>query len=81
MITFRTSTEITADRRIVLALPPETPVGKAELVVTVSPQDTSASPRGDLKRHFGAIHGGDARAADNQRIDADLARAYQDSHD
>ena len=91
MITFRTSTEITADRRVVLVLPPETPLGKAELVVTVSPaeivlagvvpQVTTRSQLGTLRRHFGTIHGGDPRAADNERIDADLARAYGESHD
>ncbi len=36
MITFRISTDITADRRIVLTLPSEVPTGKAELVVTVA---------------------------------------------
>lgn len=81
MITFRTSTEITTDRRILLDLPPETPIGKAELVVTVSPQQPAASPNGNLRSHFGTIRGGDRRAADNRRIDADLAREYGDTHD
>ena len=81
MITFRTSTEITADRRVVLTLPPETPEGKAELVVTVAPQGNSVSPRGSLRRRFGTVHGGDPRSADNDRIDADLSRAYGDSHE
>lgn len=81
MITFRTSAEIAADCRVVLVLPPETPLGKAELVVSVSPQETAASPPGNLRLLFGTLHGGDPGAADNQRIDADLARAYGDSHD
>jgi len=81
MITFRTSTEVTADRQIVLVLPAETPLGKAELVVSISPTDVTASPRGSLRRQFGAIRGGDPRAADNQRIDADLAHAYDRSHE
>jgi len=81
MITFRTSTEITADRRVVLTLPPETPEGKAELVVTVAPQGNSILPRGNLRRRFGTVQGGDPRSADNDRIDADLARAYGDSHE
>jgi hypothetical protein len=80
MITFRTSTEVMADRRVVLTLPPDTPMGKAELVVTVAPQEDKVSPHGNLRRRFGTAHSGDARSADNDRIDADLARAYGDSH-
>jgi len=81
MITFRTATEISEDRRVVLVLPPETPMGKAELVVMVAPQQVSSIGRGNLRRQFGAVHGGDPRSADNERIDADLARAYGDSHE
>jgi hypothetical protein len=36
MITLRISTEVKADRQVVLTLPPEVPTGMAELVVTVS---------------------------------------------
>ncbi len=32
-------------------------------------------------RHFGAINSGDSRSADNEKIDADLIRAYEDTHD
>ena len=81
MITFRTSAEVTVDRSIVLVLPPETPLGKAELTVTVSTSDEVVSQRGSLRRHFGAIRGGDPRAADNDRVDADLARTYQHSQE
>ena len=38
MITFRITTDVTDDRRIVLTLPPEVPTGHAELVVTVDSQ-------------------------------------------
>jgi hypothetical protein len=76
MITFRISTDVEADRQVVLTLPPQTPLGKAELTVTVAPQGNGASSSGGLRRHFGAVHGGDPSAADNDRIDADLARAY-----
>jgi hypothetical protein len=79
--TYRTSTEITPDHRIVVALPPEMPLGTAEVIVTVSPKNGNSSQRGNLRRQFGAIHGGDPRAADNQRIDADLANADRQSHD
>lgn len=32
-------------------------------------------------RHFGAVKSGDARSADNEKIDADLIRAYEDTHE
>ena len=32
-------------------------------------------------RHFGAISSGDSKSADNEKIDADLNRAYEDAHD
>ncbi|HEX8845564.1 MAG TPA: hypothetical protein VF791_13010 [Pyrinomonadaceae bacterium] len=32
-------------------------------------------------RHIGAVNSGDARSADNDRIDADLAREYGSTHD
>ena len=48
MNTFRTSTEITPEHRLVLALPPEMPLGTAEVVVTVSPQNGSPAPAGNL---------------------------------
>jgi hypothetical protein len=76
MITFRTMADVTADRKIVVTLPPETPIGKAELVVTVAPQESAAAPRGSLRSRFGTVHSGDRQSADKERIDADLARAY-----
>ncbi len=39
MITFRITTDIKDDRRVLLTLPPEVPTGRAELVVSV---DSSA---------------------------------------
>lgn len=81
MISFRTSLEIGSDRRVVLVLPPETPVGVAELMVTVAPQQQSAdAQRGSLQRQFGAVHSGNRRSADNDRIDADLVDAYAESN-
>lgn len=32
-------------------------------------------------RHIGAVNSGDPRSADNDRIDADLAREYGSAHD
>jgi hypothetical protein len=78
MITFRTEADIPADRRVTVCLPPDTPLGSAELVVTVSPKQNGASPAGSLRNRFGSVHSGDATSADNGRIDDDLARAYGD---
>ena len=79
MITFRTSHEVKEDRRVVLNLPPETPVGQAELTVSIMPQGQAASQPGSLRRFFGIVRSGNPRSADNERIDADLAATYQDS--
>ena len=82
MIRFRTSAEVKEDRQVLLELPPETPVGKADLMVTISPQNAGASAAGGQLRHrFGTIRSGDSRSADNDRIDMDLAHAYEDPHD
>ena len=45
MITFRITTDVKGDRRVVLTLPPEVPTGQAELVVTVASQGTEAPKR------------------------------------
>jgi hypothetical protein len=81
MITIRTDAEIHGDRRVVINLPPETPLGAAEIVVTVSPKANGSHSAGNIKRHFGAVNSGDAQAADNARIDEDLARSYENLND
>ncbi len=43
MLTFRTSAEVTADRRIEVQLPIEVPLGRADIVVTVA--DTANDPQ------------------------------------
>ena len=49
MITLRITTEVKDDRRVVLNLPPEVPVGQAELVVTIeSPIPERLQPRTSL---------------------------------
>lgn len=45
------------------------------------PTDGSAAPRADVTRYFGMWDSGDPDSADNDRIDADLAREYGSSHD
>jgi hypothetical protein len=81
MIVFRASARVNEDRRVVLELPPQTPVGDAELVVTVEPRQPGGKAGGGLRRLFGTVHGGDAHGADNERIDHDLTRSYADPHD
>ena len=44
MITLRIKTEVKDDRRVVLTLPPEVPIGQAELVVTIEPQAPDNKP-------------------------------------
>ena len=49
MITFRITTDVKDDRRVVLTLPPEVPTGQTELVVTVdSPAPAKKKPRTSL---------------------------------
>jgi len=36
---------------------------------------------GDITRFFGMFNSGDPDSSDNERIDADLARAYADDHE
>jgi hypothetical protein len=50
MITFRVSTDVKADRQVLLTLPPEVPTGRAELVVSVAgpPTLTEKQPRTSL---------------------------------
>ena len=50
MITVRVSADIHEDRRVVLTLPPEVPLGRSELIVSVTAESDSASlrPRSSL---------------------------------
>lgn len=80
MIVFRASTTVAEDRRVVIQLPPQTPVGEAELVVTLEPRQPPTTTRGGFRRRFGTGHSGKPHSADNQGIDDDLARSYADSH-
>jgi hypothetical protein len=42
---------------------------------------SKAEARERFERHFGSVHLGRATGADNERIDADLAREYADDHE
>src|SRR4051812_40831659 len=46
----------------------------------LTPEEYDAA-RWRLERHFGKGHGGDPHAGDNERIDADLAKEYINSHE
>jgi hypothetical protein len=46
MITVRVSADIDEDRRVVLTLPPEVPVGRSELIVSIAETRPEASRPG-----------------------------------
>ena len=74
MIRFRTSAEVKKNRRVTLELPPETPLGQADLVITISPsRPADNSGTGQLRKSFGKFHSGDTHSADSERVDQDLA--------
>ena len=66
------SPTLAVDRQVVVTLPPETPIGRVELLITVAPQQNSESTHGSLRQRFGTVHSGDSRSADNEHIDAVL---------
>ena len=59
MITFRVTTDIKDDRRVVLTLPPGVPTGQAELVVTVA----SSTPD-DRRAHVSGVGSDDKSRAE-----------------
>ncbi len=81
MFTFRTTADVPDDRQVIVHLPLEAPTGKAEVVVTVASDDTEAPPSGSFRDLFGTVNSGDPNSADNDAIDADLAREYGGSLD
>ena len=80
MVTIRTSAEIPEDRRLVVNLPPETPLGEAELVITVAPKSDDEIAEKSVSDFFGVVRGDDPSAADNERIDCDLGQAYGEAN-
>jgi hypothetical protein len=50
MITVRVSADIHEDRRVVVVLPPEVPVGRSELIISVAdePEPKALQPRSSL---------------------------------
>jgi hypothetical protein len=63
---------------------PELKAGEqAEVIVLVQPPVTqpAVAPAGSWRRHAGTINSGDPRAADNERIDADLTAWHDPAPD
>ncbi len=62
---------------------------KSRAILTLLDADDAQSPseaetqlaEERFARHFSAINSGDPRSADNDKIDADLIRVYEDTHD
>lgn len=44
-------------------------------------EDALRQARAELAHFAGAVSSGDPNSADNERIDADLARSYADTHE
>ena len=55
----------------------------AALILNELSGETHEKPnrQGDITKFFGMFESGDPNSADNERIDADLARAYADNHE
>jgi hypothetical protein len=55
----------------------------AVLILNELSGETHDKPKrqGDITKFFGMFDSGDPNSADNERIDADLARAYADNHE
>ncbi len=67
MITFRITTDVKDDRRVVLILPPEVPTGQAELVVTID------APAADNKQPLAGL-------ADWVEVQAERDRSEQERY-
>ena len=68
----------------VLPLPDSEQLKLASLILErVTKQDNGGrtKTRGSIRELFGKGVSGDPNGADNEKIDADLARAYLDTHD
>jgi hypothetical protein len=79
---FKTTTDVPDDRQVTIVLPSDAPTGKADVEVTIAPHEKGASATGgDFSRFFGTVNSGNPNSADNDAIDADLAREYGSSID
>lgn len=82
MYSFKTTADVPEDRQVTIVLPSEVPTGMAEVEVTIAPHEKGTSATGgDFSRFFGTVNSGNPNSADNDAIDADLAREYGGSID
>ena len=58
-----------------------TPEEEASLRLRRSLPADRPKRNGDIRKFFGMYKGGDPNGSDNEKIDADLARAYADNHE
>ena len=56
--------------------PEEFLVGQATQAIPAKARNGEMKKKGDITRFFGSWDSGDPNSADNERIDADLAREY-----
>lgn len=71
MITMQLTVDVKDDRRIVLTLPPDVPIGPVELRISVAPPATPKKPRTSLAQWA------DANAEDwDERIQSDDAESF-----
>lgn len=60
-----------------MKLPPDE---RRQLIERLTRSSLQKKTPGALRKHFGMVNSGDPRSADNDKIDADLARSYMDDH-
>lgn len=73
-------------KNTILPLPENEQLKLASLILEkVTKKDESERPGrrtgGDITKFFGMFNSGDPDSANNEKIDADLARAYADNHE
>ena len=70
-------------RRNVRPLPEQERKQLAALILEELAEEKKDKPKrkGDITKFFGMFDSGDPNSSDNDRIDADLAREYGDSHE
>jgi hypothetical protein len=80
MYSFKTSAEVPDDRHVTIVLPSDAPTGRADVVVVID-QENGTERSGNFRQFFGKIDSGNSNSADNEQIDADLARYYGNDED
>jgi hypothetical protein len=71
-------------QKIILPLDEKARVKLIELIardISRPPEAKSKNSNGDITKFFGMFNTGDPDSADNEKIDADLARAYLEDYE